>query len=183
MNKICIDSLSFGIPVIYDGSDRYYVHRSVYCLGSCGHISGAKIDIDILNEQKVAILEWTTEFDINLKRSCADIVESAQMSAIAISFLILREMTDFKVVEQSVRGGGFDYYMSKSEEGDMLSAYDAYLEVSGILSGTEKDIKSRVREKVVRFKNMTQGDEDSDLPAYVAVVEHGMPKAVIKLIE
>lgn len=183
MKVICLESLSAGIPVIHDGADQYYVHRSVFCLSEHSHISGTLLDVEFEDNISEVVLEWITQYTEKIKRSCKDKFESTEKSALAISFLLMRELTEYNVVEQAVRGTAIDYYMSKDDSDSIIDSWDARLEVSGIFKGDNGKIIARLKEKMERYKKPSRIDEISKKhPTYIAIIEHSKPKALIAKI-
>lgn len=74
----------------------------------------------------------------------------AEYGALAIAFYLIHQYSDFQVVEQSVIGTGFDYWLGYKHqiiEQDSNNFLQARLEVSGILVGNERTIMARVRKK------------------------------------
>ena len=110
-----------------------------------------------------------------IKDSRADLVETAQYGAIAIAALLTFELTDYKVIRQSVRGTGFDYWLGNKNEIYPFQN-SARLEISGILKGTNSQIKTRVNDKLNRLDKYK-----SNLLAYVCVAEFSNPKAEIRI--
>jgi hypothetical protein len=76
------------------------------------------------------------------------------------------------VIERSWKGTGFDYWIGRRQ--GLLFQDKARLEVSGILSGDQTNISTRVRQKVQQTKR-----SDGLLPAYIAIIEFGRPGAEI----
>ena len=70
------------------------------------------------------------------------------------------------------QGTGFDYWLTSNDERNF---FEARLEVSGLLKGTQAEIAQRQREKL----RQTLRSDDTRLPAYVLIVEFGLPEARI----
>jgi hypothetical protein len=102
-----------------------------------------------------------------------DLQFAAEFGAYGISFLIMQETLQFTVIERSVKGPGFDYWLG--DLNDPLFQKKARLEVSGILKGDSSQIKSRVKQK----KEQTQ-ISSGEYPGYAAVIEFSAPQAVIE---
>ncbi len=58
----------------------------------------------------------------------------------------------------------------------MLFQNKARLEISGIRHGNQNSVKTRVREKL----KQTEISDETELPAYVVVVEFGLPVAEVR---
>ena len=83
--------------------------------------------------------------------------------------LVVHQLANLKVVKQSQKGTGFDFWLANEKyEGFKVSAR---LEVSGILKGSPTQIKQRMKEKMEQTKKSDQ----MQLPAYVVIVEFSQP--------
>lgn len=71
----------------------------------------------------------------------------AEYGALAIAFYLATKFFEYEVVEQPVIGSGFDYwpvYKSTHPNYNTNNFLNARLEVSGILNGTESEVKTRL---------------------------------------
>jgi hypothetical protein len=81
------------------------------------------------------------------------------------------------VVERSVKGTGFDYWLgNKDYDGLPFQKGTSRLEVSGILTGTKTQIDSRIKQKKDQI-----APTDHIARGYVAVVEFGIPVARVEV--
>jgi hypothetical protein len=104
----------------------------------------------------------------------ADLGEATERGAYGIAILLVMHLAGFKVVQRSVKGTGFDYWLGFA---DALPFQDkARLEVSGILNGNEGVISSRLRIKI----EQTRKSDRLNIPAYVVIVEFGNPLSRVK---
>jgi len=88
--------------------------------------------------------------------------------------LLVEQHLGVTVVERSVKGTGFDYYVGKSDaSGDDLFQNVKRLEVSSIIQ--TGNIKGRVKKKLAQ----TRRSDNTGLPAVVVVVEYGPPRAEV----
>ena len=101
--------------------------------------------------------------------------EAIEDGAYGIAILAIRELTPFKVIKQSFRGSGFDYWLGKHDDSPPFQE-KARLEVSGILKGTKGQINQRLKEKL----NQTQKSDNFNLPVFVIIVELSKPQIKIK---
>jgi len=93
---------------------------------------------------------------------------ATEFGAYGIAFQLIRTLTEFTVIERSIKGPGFDYWLGR-EDDDFQSK--ARLEVSGIRQGSESDVNYRLKQKL---EQVTPSD-DSGFPAYIVVVEFNSP--------
>ena len=84
-------------------------------------------------------------------------------------------VTNKVVVERSKKGTGFDYWLGDKDYDGPPFVGVSRLEVSGILSGTKNQIKSRIKEKKGQMI-----PTDHLAPGFVAVVEFGTPLACVE---
>lgn len=120
-----------------------------------------------------AILEWEPPSS-QIRRCWNDDEEATEHGAYGIATLLLPRVFDLEVVERSKKGTGFDYWLGSPTDTESLFQNRARLEVSGIRSGVESTVASRVRKKL---RQTTQSD--ANLPAFVVVVEFGEPQSRI----
>jgi hypothetical protein len=170
---LSLESLSSGIPIIFNGGEHTYIQRCVFTLDSQGHSPGTLLQVDSSqNGSNLFNLTWHLEATDELRRAHADAIRSVEDSACAIAFLLVRELTPYTVIEQSPRGKGVDYFLGKKVRDDNLIFNETCrLEVSGIICGTKNDINKRTRSKIRRLKD--------DFSAIIIVVEHSKPTALI----
>ena len=90
---------------------------------------------------------------------------------------MLREITGKKAIDRSKKGSGFDYWIGETDDDELIFSNKARLEVSGILSGTDSKIDTRLRTKLDQVKP----SDISGFPAYIAIIEFGQPKARVEL--
>ena len=87
----------------------------------------------------------------------------------------VRNWTGLTVIEVSVKGTGFDFWLGTKGETGNLFQRKARLEVSGILNGNPSQVKARVKTKL---KQISPTDKLS-YPGFVSVVEFSSFKMVL----
>ncbi len=103
-----------------------------------------------------------------------DLEQATEYGAIAVAVLVAKAEIGYEILRQSRKGTGFDYWIgSASEEGFVEKAG---LEISGILTGDDRTIKARVKDKLTQ----TDQSDQSQLEMYVIVVEFGRPLAEVQ---
>jgi hypothetical protein len=134
------------------------------------HKSGVAMEVVEKRKNKYTVL-WP-KLHTDAQRTHNDLPEAAEQGAYGIAFLLAEEFTQFKVIERSRKGTGFDYWLGTGDQHPFQQA--ARMEVSAIIDDAEA-VDGRVRAK------MKQTDASKGkLPAFVAVVEFGQPKSVFK---
>ncbi len=120
-------------------------------------------------------LEWSP-VDDQQRRTYADMQEATELGACGVAILVVREATAKVVVERSKKGTGFDYWLGDNADDDgPLFGGKTRLEVSGILTGTQSQIDSRMKQKKGQI-----APSDHVAPGFVAVVEFGTPIACLE---
>lgn len=142
------------------------------CLHHHGHTTGVELLIHGDFSERVRV-QWVHEIEDAMLRYWNDPAEAVEQGAVGVALLITRLLTGYTVVERAVKTSGIDWWLGI--EGDPLVQRMARLEVSGILSGTDAQIASRVRLKV----EQTKQSDDSGLAVYVVVVEFSAPRAQV----
>jgi len=97
---------------------------------------------------------------------------ATELGAYGVAFLLILDLTDYTIIKRSRRGTGFDYWLGKAENGEELPFQNKErLEVSGIRSGDNSRVKSRVNKKL----KQVQASNATALPAFIVVVEFSAP--------
>jgi hypothetical protein len=105
-----------------------------------------------------------------MRDSCYDLQYTTEIGAYCLGIMIIQKLTAYKVIRQSQKGTGFDFWLGN--QGDKYPYQNkARLEVSGILNGSHFHINQRVRDKI----EQTKQSNHLKLPAYIAVIEFSIP--------
>ena len=99
--------------------------------------------------------------------------DATEYGAYGISFILIRQLTPFTIIERARKGPGFDYWLGY--EDDILFQKKARLEVSGILRGTDAEINSRSKQKLAQ----TAPSDGMGLHAYIVIVEFNQPTSKV----
>ena len=161
-----LDTLADGIPTLSGGFCAMVAEAAAVCLTQEGHQSDAELEIRGLTDESVE-LRWQpiTEEAV---ATYADPEVATEYGALAIAFLTVNEFTQFTIIRRSMKGTGFDYWLSNDDQ--IPFKEDARLEISGIRSGDDRQLRARIREK-----SRQTDRSDGPLPAYIAVVEFSRP--------
>lgn len=172
MKVLTLRSLAQGMPGLTPAQGAVMAEACTICLERAGHDSCATLRVDGA---------YTATFDLSCLE-CTDQMRRAygfdtrfiDQGACGVSILVVSELTGYEVLEEAARGTYFDYWLAP--KGSFLFQGSARLESSGILDGTEEEIRRRANDKLDRFEHST-----STLPAFVVIVEFGRPLARILL--
>ena len=167
--KLTLDTLKQAMPSITAAFGEMLVEAGAICLENQKHLSGVELSVTGKWPERFE-LHWspTTE---QMRLCWKDLQDATEFGACGISFLLVRALTKYTVIERSCKGTGFDYWLG--DEGDELFQKKVRLEVSGILKGNEGLVNARVRSKL----EQTNPSDKTKRPALVAVIEFGTPTA------
>ncbi len=158
-----------GLRGISPARAAAFVEAATVCLKGEGHRSG--VHLRIAESEHGFALTWPVASE-RAPFSWRDAEEATEDGATAIALLLVRRLTDFTVIERSVKGTGIDYWLGYDDP--LPFARSARLEVSGIRRAERSAFDRRVREK------RQQTDRSAgELPAYIAVTEFGTPLSAL----
>lgn len=171
--EIILDDILEGMPGItpIEGADLQ--ENCVVMLHRSNHKSPTNLVLSGITDERVNVV-WKDDFNLQKDRTHYDRQVNTERSAVCISVLLAKKLTDYTVIMRSRKGTGFDYLLGTEE--DFFNP-KARLEISGI----EKESFSNTTQ--YRFKQKIEQVSPSDntgLPAYISVVEFGTPKAILK---
>ncbi|MEN8217480.1 MAG: hypothetical protein ABFS56_14150 [Pseudomonadota bacterium] len=146
----------------------FFSQAASVCLDNQHHSPGVifKVEGDLSSEIQLFWKPVTQQ----MKDSCYDMQYATEAGAYCLAILIIQKLTDYKVIRQSQKGTGFDFWLGDKAD-DYPFKDKARLEISGILKGNKSQMTQRVEQKI----NQTKQSDNLKLPAYIAVVEFGTP--------
>lgn len=174
--KIIIDELKKVVPSLSSAQCDYYAEACIIALENQNHKSN--VELVVIGDYKNRFtLEWETTPN---KSGWFEPKVIAENGSIAIAFFMVTELTDYQVVQQSIIGSGFDYWLGYKEdhpEYDPYNFLNARLEISGINKGSRGELNRRVKQKLQQV-----GVTDYlKIPAYIVVTEFSNP--VCKIVK
>jgi len=168
---ININDIYQGLPGLTTTSGKHLFEACIVCLTRQNHNSnGTKLSV-YGDKQIDFTLTWDNIFDEQLDRTWADQFYATEHGAVCLVILLALKLTDYTIIEKSARKNGFDYWLGQKE--DILFQKKARLEISGIFSGTEKDVNARYKVKV----KQTNQSDTLNLTDYIGIVEFSKPIA------
>jgi hypothetical protein len=161
-----------GMPGLSPAKGQSLAEAAAVCLESNDHESGA--DLNITGDQPATgTLHWQ-EVTQQHRDTYADMQEATEDGAAGVAILTANLTLGLSVMQRSVKGTGFDYWMgtaTQDGENDELPFQNlTRLEVSGILQGNADRIARRVASKMEQVE-----PTDEIAPALIVVVEFGSP--------
>jgi hypothetical protein len=166
--------LEKGIPALTEALGRVHAEAAAVCLEDRKHPNSVQLIVRRI-EDRSHFLQWSGVTE-QMRRAYNDLERATELGAYGIAILLVRDLTGLTVIRQSRKGTGFDYWLGKNDGGNALVFQDtARLEVSGILSGTESQFTTRLKQKL----KQTEASDETRLPAYAVVVEFERPQAEV----
>jgi len=166
-NSLVLAAISKGHPGLSAAKAADLVEAATVCLDENGHRSGVRLTISG-SQTSTPTLEFRAPTK-RARRTHADLGEATEDGATAVAIAVSTRVTNYRVVERSRKGTGFDYWL-----GRRAGLFEARLEVSGILRGPAR-IERRIREKLHQMAPSDAGG----FPGYAVVVEFSAPEARI----
>jgi hypothetical protein len=110
-----------------------------------------------------------------MHRTHGDPEVAVERGACGIAIVLVTAMSGYTVVHRSYKSTGVDYFLGDRE--DFLFQSKARLEVSGILRGSEREVRRRIKSKV----EQTKQSDAMQIPAVIVIVEFSRP--VVKVVQ
>ncbi len=178
MEKLDLDLLKTGIPVISKKIGAFLAEAAAICL----HLNGYKSGVTLISEGEVnnsVIVEWQDIVTDELLASWNDAKEATEYGATALAILRILKYTDYTYFIRTYQGTGIDYWLGKGKyNGDIIPTKnrEGRLEISGILKASKGNtINVRVNQKIKQVSKT----RDTGLPVHIIVVEFREPKVKI----
>lgn len=167
-------SLIEGIPALTPALGGTLAEAAAVCLVNQGHGETCLLQVRCEAQQRAFTLH-RPQVSEPMRRAYRDLQEATELGACGVAILVARNITGHTVVERSVKGTGFDYWLGAVHSAE--SALEplerkARLEVSGILQGPIELVQARVQEKIRQTRRSA-----GQYPAYVLVIEFSTPLA------
>lgn len=167
MIKLC--ELAEGMPAITPAFGNYLAQAGAVCLESQGHHQGQLLSIQGKHQSSLR-LTWPEVSD-QMLRTLNDPEVATEHGAVGIAVLLAKKILGFSVIQRARKGTGFDYWLGNEEIIPFQNK--ARLEISGIRTGSKKNITKRIHQKL----NQTNPSDETGLPAHIIVIEFSQPTA------
>jgi hypothetical protein len=165
------DGLKAGKLGLSPAYGAFVAEAASYCLFRNHHHSPGSLILTI-EQPEVTSLLWD-EVNADLDPTWADLKEAAEYGAYAVALVVCFHVSKFSHVARCAQSGtGIDIWLTESTDDRGIFQHSARLEVSGIFNGGQSAIKARLRQKL----EQTKRSDHTMLPAFVAVVEFGLPE-------
>jgi hypothetical protein len=170
-----LHELQEGIPALTTALGQVQAESAAVCLENQGHPSS--VDLHVREGDGKKFVLSRPDVTNEMRRAYFDLQRATELGACGVALLLAREVTGLTAVQQSRKGTGFDYWLGPIEQprDALIFQNSARLEVSGLLSGTDKQFAARLRQKL----NQSKPSDETRLPAFAVVVEFGRPQAQV----
>lgn len=165
-----------GITGLTVASGSLFAEAAAVCLHENGHqgddVSCVIHEIVSLEPEEIQDKQASLRYPPlpeRAKEAHADLQYATEQGAYGMALLVASQVKGLKVLRQSIKGTGFDYWLT-SKDGDGIQEA-ARLEVSGLLCGKPTDVRKRVRQKW----KQTERTDYLPLPKIVIVTNFGPP--------
>lgn len=175
-----LNSLHDGIPALSPGKADMLKETCIWCLDKCSHYNGVIIQAQNCGTKDKLSICWEDKFiDLEAIKRTYNRDDAIEYGAEAVSFLLIRECTEYTAIRRAATGTGIDYWLGNKEitGNNIFSKTDARLEISGILEETASNsVQKRVKEKLKQT-----APTDNTFPVFVTVIEFSQPHAKMVL--
>ncbi|MEH2418761.1 hypothetical protein [Nostoc sp.] len=171
--ELVLTKLEEGLPAITPSFGAALAEACAVCLEAQGHLQGVELTVNG---------EFTARFRLywqpvtqQMLRCWNDKEFTTEQAAYGIAFMLIRQLTQFTVIERSRKGTGFDYWLgSEDEAGELPFQNKVRLEVSGIRKADDSRVRARIKQKIEQTN-----PSDGEFPAYIIIVEFSRPLSFI----
>jgi hypothetical protein len=169
---INLSDIKKGFPGITQVFANVCYEACMTCLHRNNHADGVILDLKGDNNNSIE-LRWENYFNEQINRTWNDQEEATEYGTVCISAMLVRECTDFTIIQRSRKGTGVDYWLGKEDDIPFQNA--ARLEISGIFKESEQNT---IEKRFAMKKKQTAQSDETRLPAYISIVEFSHPKAI-----
>jgi len=175
MSTLNLDILDGGVSTLSSAAGCFYREAALYCLQQHQEQPNYALSVSGMVNGSYEISS-ATQLNNSAQYTWADKQEATEYGAVGIAIVLVLRATEYTAVERSVKGTGFDYWLGDSDNTPGLPfERKARLECSGILRGDSSQVNSRVKDK----SRQTTISDETEIDAYIVVVEFSNPMAKI----
>ncbi|MEI8033758.1 MAG: hypothetical protein WCH05_10510 [Chlorobiaceae bacterium] len=170
--ELILQRLCEGLPGITPEVGAALAQACMVCLHHKGHGDQVVLTVKGAHTRTFCLRWHPQDVTDQVLRTWNDLQEATEDGAACLACLLVLELTEYTIIERSRKKTGFDYWLGRNDDAQLFNR-DGRLEVSGILKGTDQQIKKRVNIKV----KQTSPTAHLGLPALAIVVEFSNPVA------
>jgi hypothetical protein len=167
VTRLSLEQLSASCPRLTAAVGKFMAAAASVCLAEQEH--ELEVSLRVTGEYRTSYLLHRGDVTARM-RATYDPDEATEFGACGVVLLVMHDLTGL-TAQRAFKGGGFDYWLGPINDQEPFQNL-ARLEVSGIRRGDKRQVAARMKAKLAQVRR-----SDSDLPAYVAVVEFSAPEA------
>ena len=165
-----LNDLRKGMPGITPDFGGTLCEAASVCLEDRSHQSGVAMAVNGALSSHSLQLMWPPTSQ-QVRNTYADLQFATEFGAYGIAALLVENLTTLTVFERSRKGPGFDFWLAPKGSSAPLFQDKARMEVSGVLDGTNSELRRRMREKLAQLKRGGVA-----LPGFGVVVHFASPE-------
>jgi hypothetical protein len=166
-NYLDLDDLSHGRPALTPAQGKTFAEAASVCLEENGHPE--EMPLKVSGDYRLTVHLKRCIVTDQIRRTHNDLEYAKEWGAYGISILVVQSTEGYTVIERSVKGLGFDYWLGRDD--DPLFLKMARLEVTGTFKSSDGDLDRKVDEKLRQIE-----PSDGTYPGFVSVVSYRGPE-------
>ena len=168
-----LDKLSTDVPAVTPGFAIVMQEAVAMCMALRGHSTGVSCELRnleiVLNDVRIV---WKTSYSERIRRGFTP-DEAAERAGEGIAILTIMSHTKYTVFERAVKGNGFDFWLSRSDDNEQfLFQHEAGLEAKG--RSNAKNL-GQIRQAINEGLNQIEYSHNAHLPAWVVATDFRRP--------
>lgn len=120
--QITLETLKFGLPALTPAFGEMLAEAASVCLEAQTQRIVCSLFIRQDDNAEISFLLRRLQVTDAMRRAYRDEQEATEFGACGIALLVVREITGYTVVERSVRGTGFDYWLGAENTTDLIES-------------------------------------------------------------
>lgn len=181
ITELSLDSLRQGHTIITPDSAGYFIENCKVCFHNQNHTSGVKLRVQYDESTSFFRVVWQGDVTSSMLRAWGkEQKTNTEVGAIALTMLLMAELTNYQAIAGAGYGTGMDYALTDQPQDEMMifNEITAFLEITGIATQTRHNtVNERISEKKSRVDRVRgkSGNLLGSLPAIISCVEFGTP--------
>jgi hypothetical protein len=176
--SVKLDDLEKGLPTLTNRNGSQLAEMALYCLKRKPHDSGVTT-IAVDGTEAECKIAWELALDGRSSGSYGDLEEATEYGATALAILYSLKLTGQNTVQRSAKGDGFDYWVGDYKDSDDPPfQHFARLEISGLMTANQAQVKRRFREK----RQQISISDHMMTPRIVFIMEFSAPMSAVEYL-
>lgn len=169
-----VDDLTTDIPALTRSFAGLMQEAIAMCMREHNHLPGVSCDLrDFATVLARAEVVWTNEFTDRIAKAFGSTANAAELAGEGMAILTIIAMTDYTIVERSIKGSGVDFWLGHIEDTtEKTIQRAARMEVKG---RTRIESDGRIHSAVRAGMKQTTRSAATKLPVCVVLTEFSRP--------